>query len=239
MMNVLNILNRCESPDINSWLSLLGLLEPSEFFITPDHRVLWQRHVAWAKPKGEDLRQYVTQRFASNMIVLSLMLGAQIGVFFNSSNELTEMRKLLGTESYYEIKYWIGIVLALDSIVTLMALVATFTLWGMISAISDTNTHALLRSSIGQYVISLPPRFVVAALYLFVFWLVLFFMDLVTGPCRVLLALVIVFLFFEVVVPLSAFGRLIIHTGAMAPRGGFWKRSLKRNCYRVGCMPPF
>jgi hypothetical protein len=89
----------------------------------------------------------------------------------------------------------------------------------MISAISDNNTHALLRSSIGQYVISLPPRLVVGSLYLFMLWLGLFFVDIVAGPLRVVLAMIIsLSLFFQVVVPLSAFGRLIIHTGSMARR---------------------
>jgi hypothetical protein len=93
-----------------------------------------------------------------------------------------------------------------------------YIVWGMISAISDNNTHALLRSSIGQYVISLPPRLVVASLYLFMIWLALFFINIVAGPLRVVLALIILSLFFQVVVPLSAFGRLIIHTGSMAKR---------------------
>jgi hypothetical protein len=205
-------------PNSFAWASLLGLLSPSEYFVTIDHSVLWYRHVAWAKPKGEDLRTYVTQRFSSNMVVLSLMLAAQINVFFNSSVELTAMRHTLATEAYGDLKFWIGIVIALDACVTIMALVATFTLWGMISAISDTNSHALIRSSIGQYVISMPPRFVVAALYLFVCWMFLAFMDLMSGPSRIVLATVVLFLFFQVIVPLSAFGRLIIHTGAMAKR---------------------
>eukprot|EP00934_Nitzschia_sp_Nitz4_P007123 Nitzschia sp. Nitz4//scaffold56_size114212//102121//103845//NITZ4_003969-RA/size114212-processed-gene-0.39-mRNA-1//-1//CDS//3329554763//7113//frame0 len=202
----------------HAWSSLLGLISPFEYFITVDHSVLWQRHVSWAKPRGEDLRLYVTQRFASNMIVLSLMLGAQINVFFNSSAELTEMRRILGAEIYGSLKFWIGIVISLDACVTIMALVSTFILWGMISAISDTNTHALLRSSIGQYVISMPPRFVVAALYLFIMWLFLAIMDFTKGPARIVLALVIFILFFQVIIPLSVFGRLIIHTGAMDKR---------------------
>jgi NAD/NADP transhydrogenase beta subunit len=83
--------------------------------------------VAWSKPKGENLREYVTQRFASNMIVLSLMLGAEIGVFFNSAAEVTEMRTLLNAKHYGSIKYWIGIIIALDASVTVMAIIATFT----------------------------------------------------------------------------------------------------------------
>ena len=233
-----------EVADFKAWASLLGLLSFKEYFVPVDHSVLWQRHVAWAKPKGEDLRQYVTQSFASNMIVLSLMLGFQINVFFNSATELHDMRTLLGSEKYGELKYWVGIFIILDAIVTIMALIATFTLWQMISSISDANTHALLRSSIGLYVskfvtfircrsiatiyllayvvfnvlVSLPPRFVVAALYLFISWLTLFWMDMMSGPAKIILPIVILTLFFQVILPLSAFGRLIIHTGAMAKR---------------------
>jgi hypothetical protein len=203
-------------PDFKSWASLLGLLSPVEYFVTVDHSVLWQRHVSWAKPKGEDLRQYVTQRFSSNMVVCSLMMGAKLSVFFNSSVESTEMRRMLRADDYGNLKFWIGIIIALDCVVTLLALVATFTLWGMISSISDANTHALLRSSIGQYVICLPARFVVAALYLFMLWIMLFFIDFINGPIMILLTVVIMLLFFQVVIPISAFGRLIIHTGAMA-----------------------
>ena len=45
-------------PDFDSWASLLGLLGPMEYFVTVDHSVLWQKHVAWAKPRGEKLRAY-------------------------------------------------------------------------------------------------------------------------------------------------------------------------------------
>jgi hypothetical protein len=115
------------SEDTSAWASLLGLLSPSEYFVTVDHSVLWQKHLAWSKPKGEHLRQYVTQRFASDMIVLSLMLGAEIGVFFNSAAEVSKMRILLNTEHYGNLKYWIGIIIALDASVTVMAIIATFT----------------------------------------------------------------------------------------------------------------
>ena len=92
----------------NSLLSLLGLLNISEYFVTVDHSLLWQRHIAWSKPKGEDLRQYVTQRYASNMVFLSCMLAAEINVFFNSSQERTEMRALLFKEAHGVLRYWIG-----------------------------------------------------------------------------------------------------------------------------------
>ena len=162
-----------EVEEQNSLLSLLGLLNFSEYFVTVDHSILWQRHIAWAKPKGADLRQYITQRYASNMVFLSCMLAAQINVFFNSSRELTNMRSLLGAQSHNSLRYWIGVAILMDISTTIIALVTTFTLWGMVSSISDANTHALLRSSIGQYVTSLPSRFTVSALYLFLLWIIL------------------------------------------------------------------
>ena len=229
-------------------VSLLQLLHPSEFFVTVDHSVLWQRHIAWSKPKGEELRQYVTQRYASNMVFLSCMLAAEINVFFNSSRELTDMRSLLSNPTdllfggsthgsfsastvaadseltdlmmfHKKLRYGIGWIMLVNVSVTVIALVTTFTLWGMVSSISDANTHALLRSSIGQYVTSLPSRFTVGSLYLFLLWILGFIVNLVHGwiPCGILVVLVLS-MFFQVVIPLSCFGRLIIHCGAMAKR---------------------
>jgi hypothetical protein len=88
----------------------------------------------------------------------------------------------------------------------------------MVSSIGDNNAHCLLRSSIGQLVTSLPSNYVVASLYLFLGWLVLFIIKLTTGPAQAVLLLVVMSLFLHAVISLSAFGRLIIHTGAMGNR---------------------
>jgi hypothetical protein len=88
----------------------------------------------------------------------------------------------------------------------------------MISALSDSNSNTLLRSSMGQYVTALPSRFVVASLYLFLLWLTLLLVELISGPLIWALLSAIAYMFFQVVVSLSAFGRLIIHTGAMGQK---------------------
>jgi hypothetical protein len=64
--------------EINSLFSLMGLLESSEYFVTVDHSSLWQKHICWAKAAGEDLRQHITQRYASSMVFLSCLLTAQV-----------------------------------------------------------------------------------------------------------------------------------------------------------------
>ncbi len=64
--------------EVSSLFSLLGLLEPSEYFITVDHSALWHKHISWAKSGGADLRSYITQRYASSMVFLSCLLAAQV-----------------------------------------------------------------------------------------------------------------------------------------------------------------
>jgi hypothetical protein len=207
-----------EAFDEGTWISLLGLLHPLDAFVTVDNTTLWQSHIAWAKPKGKDIKDYTTQRFASNMVFLSLLLGADMSVLFNSASFCTEIRHSMQTEDYGSLRFYIGCALLLGAIIAVLGLVTTFTAWGMISAISDNNSHCLLRSSMGQYVTSLPSRFVVAALYLFLLWLFLFIVELLSGPVQIIMITLVVYLFLQVIVSLSAFGRLIIHTGAMGSK---------------------
>ena len=201
-----------------TWLSLMGLLHPSEFLVPVDQTTLWRRHIAWAKPNGKDIRDYTTQRFSSNMVFLSLLLGSQMSTLFNSAKFSTDIRYALRDEQYGDLKFLIGCVMVLGACVTAIGLIATFTAWSMISAISDSNAHSVLRSSMGQYVTNLPSRFVVAALYLFLTMLVLLIIEIASGPVCYCIVALVVYLFFQTVVSLSSFGRLIIHTGAMGQK---------------------
>jgi hypothetical protein len=207
-----------EDFDESTWISLLGLLHPCDAFVTVDNTALWRSHIAWAKPKGKEIKDYTTQRFATNMVFLSLLLGADMNVLFNSATFSAEIRRAMMEEEYGSLRFYIGCTLLLGAIIAVLGLVTTFTAWGMISAISDSNSHCLLRSSMGQYVTSLPSRFVVAALYLFLLWLFLFILELMSGPCRVIMISLVGYLFFQVIVSMSAFGRLIINTGAMGSK---------------------
>jgi hypothetical protein len=87
----------------------------------------------------------------------------------------------------------------------------------MVSAISKQNAHALLRSSIGQYVGELPHRFITAAIYSFLIWILLFIFELLTvGFWSILLVTIVAGLFLHVVFVFSGFGRLILHSSAMS-----------------------
>jgi hypothetical protein len=236
------------------------LSTPWEYFVTIDQSALWQKHIAWAKPMGSDLKAYISSQYSSRMVLLSLLLATEMSVFFNSSPALINLRQHLNiwgdnsnnnnnnngdideiTAAQGILPFWIGFFLLLNICVTISGILATFATWNVVSAISDTNAHCLLRSSLGQYVATLSPRLVVASLYLFLLWFLLFVVELLFGDCgagagghnkrglHVLLTkhlhLVILWacflvavtaLFFSIVVPLSAFGRLVLHTGAMA-----------------------
>ena len=185
-------------------------------FVLSTHSLLTYIYNTGAKPKGKEIREYVVQRFSSNMVFLSLLLGTNMATLMNSSSVATGIRLATMTQQYHSLNFYIGAIMALASCVTIVGLVATYTAWSMISAVSDTNANTILRSSMGQYVTALPSRFVVMSLYLFLIWLMLLLIVIVSGPLVLILLSVTLFLFFQVVISLSAFGRLVAHTGAMS-----------------------
>ena len=207
-----------DSDYLPSWISLLGLLEPLEFFVSVNHFRIWRRHIAWAKTSGKELRIQITQRFSSSMVFMSLLLGAELGVLFSPSDICSEMRKDLREHHRGQGKYWIGITIIMSVCVTIMALMATYTAWGMVLAISDENMHCIIRSSFGQYVTQRPADLVVLSLYLFLLWVIMFMVNMLSGIMRLALVGFVAALFFQVVITYSAFGRLILHTGAMGKK---------------------
>jgi len=167
---------------------------------------------------GGDLRNYMTQRYASSMVFLSLMLAAELNVLFNSSPITTNIRLSLSEQQHFTLKFWVGFTILVSIILTLLSLIVTFTAWGMVSAISDENAHCILRSSIGQYVGELPQRFVVASIYSFLLWILLFIFVLIpVGFWSILLLFIVLALLAHTITVFSVFGRLILHSTAMSP----------------------
>lgn len=201
-------------------ISLLQLLKVREFFVTVDNFCIWRRHLAWAMEEGGNLRAYMTARYASNMVFLSLLLGSELNVLFNSNEVATEMRSNMREENMSELSFWVGIQILISIFLCILSLFSTFTAWGMVNAISDENAHCVLRSSMGQYVAELPGRLVVASIYAFLTWVMLLLFILLPsgGKLPVLLAVLMFGMFVHVVIVFSSFGRLIMHTGAMGSR---------------------
>lgn len=200
-----------------TWTSVVvgGILKPREFLITVDNFSIWRRHVAWAMASGQDLRAYLTQRYASSMVFLSLLLSTELGVLFNSST--SDLRTALSTEAYNTTLFWCGILIITSAMLTLLSLISTFTAWTMVSAVSAENAHLVFRSSIGQYAAELPGRLIVGAVYTFIGWIGLFvFVLFPPGLWSMLLILLSVSLFVHTISTFSAFGRIILHSGAMS-----------------------
>eukprot|EP00538_Stauroneis_constricta_P004338 CAMPEP_0119545694 /NCGR_PEP_ID=MMETSP1352-20130426/370_1 /TAXON_ID=265584 /ORGANISM="Stauroneis constricta, Strain CCMP1120" /LENGTH=790 /DNA_ID=CAMNT_0007590275 /DNA_START=295 /DNA_END=2667 /DNA_ORIENTATION=+ len=200
----------------NTISSLLVLLKPREYFITVDHFSIWRRHLAWAMENGKDLRSYMTQRYASNMVFMSLLLSTELGVLFNSAQLNTNVRMQLQLGNHMSVEFWAGFMILVSALLTILGLFSTFTAWAMVNAVDEHNAHCIFRSSIGQYAAELPGRFILFSTYSFLlsFWLFLFLL-LPFGVWSLSLLVIGVSLFIHVVAAFSAFGRIIMHTGAM------------------------
>jgi hypothetical protein len=201
-----------------TWWSLRDLVKRREWFIPVNNFPIWRRHLAWALENGGDLRNYMTSRYSSSMVFLSLLLATELNVLFNSSPITTNIRHALQNQLHLQLQFWIGIIILVSIILTLFSLIITYTAWGMVSAISDENAHCILRSSIGQYIGELPHRFIVASIYTFLLWIIIFiFLLIPMGFWSMLLVLMVLVIFIHVMTAFSSFGRLILHTAAMSP----------------------
>ena len=198
----------------HTWMSLLTLLKPREYFVTVDNTSIWRKHMSWAKTDGKELRQLLTAKFGTNMVFMSLLLGAEMNVLFNSNQVCTKMRHDM-QEMHMTPHFWCGIAIIVSVICTLFALLSTFAAWSMVSCISDENSHCMLRSSIGQYCCFLPSRLIVSAIYSFLIWISLFIFIMMPHFWSVIVFASILVMFFHVMTVFSAFGRLIMHSGAM------------------------
>jgi hypothetical protein len=200
----------------NTWRSLLVLLKVREYFVTVDNFSIWRRHLAWAMENGQDLRAYMTQRYASNMVFMSLLLSTEMSILFNSAEVTNNVRIQLQLANHYSVSFWAGFILIVSALLTLLSLISTFTAWAMVNAVDEANAHCLFRSSIGQYAAELPGRFIVCSIYSFLLsFMLFFFLLLPVGIWSMTLLLLTLGLFIHVVAAFSSFGRVIMHSGAM------------------------
>ena len=200
----------------NTWWSLLVLLKLREFFVTVDNFSIWRRHIAWAMESGIDLRAYMTQRYGSSMVFMSLLLSTELGILFNSAPVTTKVRETLREGHHDTISFWAGFMIIISALMTVLSLIATFTAWGMVSSINEANAHCIFRSSIGQYAAELPGRLTVCSIYFFLIsFMMFFFLLLPIGQWSIILSAVTAFLFVHIVSVFSSFGRIIMHSGAM------------------------
>jgi len=205
---------------LKSTYSLLALNKFRERFISIDHFPLWRRHLVWAKKSGEKLRDHMTQRFATNMVFMGLFLTTELGVLFSPCDISTELRDTLQMENgHKKLIFYAGVFLIFSVFLTFFALLATFTAWAIISSISDSNSHCILRSSIGITAAQLPSRLVAASIYTFFVWNMLL-MWVLTPPKEtqwiwITITVLSCTIFLYIVNIYSALGNLILKSSAM------------------------
>lgn len=151
------------------------------------------------------------------MVFMSLLLSTELSILFNSAPVTTHVREALREGRHHTISFWAGFMIITSAILTILSLIALFTAWGMVNSIDEINTHCIFRSSIGQYAAELPGRLIVCSIYSFLIsFMMFFFLLLPVGSWSVTLSGLTAFLFFHIVSTFSAFGRIIMHTGAMS-----------------------
>ena len=205
-----------KTTSLKRWCTFLSLPSVSEYLISVDHHQIWRRHLAWSHRDGDKLRQAVTGRFASNMVFMSLLLGAEISVLFSPSRPAQLIREALNESQYANYTYfWGGIFLCTSIGLTLSTLLANFTAWATIGAISGENAHAVLRSSPGLYAAQLPARLAVLSIYSFIAWVVLLLGEILPYIWSACLCISILLLIIHIVGFYSSFGRLVMNSRAM------------------------
>ena len=193
----------------------IGLPKPHEHLITVDQFGPWKRHQVWANRKGKELRALLSQRFASNVVFLTLLTGTEIGILFSPSAPADQFRERLQAGDWDTWGYWTGFLLCLGIFLSICALYTNFIGWGIIANIGDDNVHAILRSTIGMYAAVLPQRLIVCSIYLFfaificILGLVMYWIAAVT------IVILFILLMMHITSTYSALGRIIMDTGAM------------------------
>ncbi len=198
-----------------------GLLRSWEFFITSDHFDTWRKHIVFAKDDGRNLKELFTQRYATILVILSLLLNAELGVLFSNSNFGNKVRNALENIYWEESAFWVGLFVCISFCTTFLGMMATVTAWGALNTVSDPNIIFILRSDIGLAGASLPFRFLTATIHLCIWWL--FISIIILAPVE----LTAVFLCLAFIVFInhstlySSFMQFIMKTGAMGEKAMF------------------
>jgi len=210
--------SRIRNEKLSTLLSFFQLLRWREFVITVDNFHDWREHLVWGKKDGDVARDYIIQRFSSNMVFLSLLLSTEIGVLFSPSKPGQAVRDAIQSDMKYDPKFWVGIFLIFDVITTLLAILSSFSAWAIISSLSGSNAQCIIRSTVGMYACVLPSRLLIASLYLFLIWISIWLGVFLPKSFSILFAMMAIIMFFHIITIYSALGEVLMDTGAMGEK---------------------
>jgi len=177
----------------------------------------YRRHLVWAKQRnGEKLLSIVIARYQYTTVFCSLLVTADLGVFFSPSNVVEEVRVALKAGDV-NLHFMTGVVLSLSIVLSLSALIANFTAWSVFVVLSSENAGTILRSSLGLYSAQLPSLLVVVSIYVFFLWVAMFWFVLLPTGGATVMAVMGILIFGHIASTYSAMGQVIIATSAMSP----------------------
>eukprot|EP00977_Amphora_coffeiformis_P016602 scaffold5169_cov172-Amphora_coffeaeformis.AAC.33 len=185
-------------------------------FVSVDLSARWRRHLVWAKSDAKQLLQVVTARFTSTTVFLTLLVSAELGTFFSPSRPVEEVRTALENDAFDTLDFWVAIALSVGIFCAVAALFANFTAWSIFVVLSPENAALILRSSVGLYAAQLPNRLVIASIYTFFVWIVLFWFKLLPLAAAIILGSAGTLLLVHLASTYSAMGEIILATSAMS-----------------------
>ncbi|CAB9510573.1 expressed unknown protein [Seminavis robusta] len=200
------------------WMAFLfGVTRsPWEYLITVDLSNTWRRHLVWSKKNGDELKNVVTQRFASSTVFLSLLFSSELSILYTPSDPGNDIRVALLARDYRSAEYWTGVVICFAIFFSVTALVANFTATSIFSSLSKENAPIVLRSTLGLYAAQLPSRLVTGAIYLFFLVVICTWVILMPQGLSLGLGVVASILLIHIVNTFSSMGRVIMDSGAMS-----------------------
>lgn len=98
-----------------------------ENFVSIDLFGIWRRHVVWAKHDGDELRTILAARFATTTVFQSLVVSAELAVFFGPATVNERVRNALDNNEMDSLEYWAGMFLCIAIFFSLSALISNFT----------------------------------------------------------------------------------------------------------------
>ncbi|GMI12448.1 hypothetical protein TrRE_jg4766 [Triparma retinervis] len=111
--------------------------------------------------------------------------------------------------------------LTISIFLTIGTIMATFTAWSIVGAVSERNIHCILRSAIGLYTTQLPTSLLTCSLFTFQTWMILLLYKILPPPFPIILTTLTVVFTVHMVTTFSIFGRIILHSNAMSNVGVF------------------
>ncbi len=142
-----------------------------EIFVTPNNSFFWTRSLVWSHDDGSILKSHMSARYGNSALLATLLLSAQVTALFSPSQLMNDVRSATSAGEP-PIHFAIGFLLIISIFLTLATIIAMFTAYAMVGAISDGNIHAIVRSGIGLYATQLPTTLLTLSLYTFIAWMI-------------------------------------------------------------------